>query len=86
MAKNCDYRGISTQYGAPVVLLKKWVDFHYDVNGQTYDFSIQGGSCTSFRELVEALSITEEDPQVFVEDVESMVFSSPDLVSVCKVE
>ena len=86
MAKNCDYRGISTQYGAPVVLLKKWVDFHYDVNGQTYDFSIQGGSCTSFRELVEALSITEEDPQVFVEDVESMVFSSPDLVSVSKVE
>ena len=72
--------------GLSVYAVVYTVDFHYDVNGQTYDFSIQGGSCTSFRELVEALSITEEDPQVFVEDVESMVFSSPDLVSVSKVE
>ena len=57
MAKNRDYRGISTQYGAPVVLLKKWVDFEYEVDGQIYQFSMSGGEKITLSQLVEALGI-----------------------------
>ena len=57
MAKNRDYRGISTQYEAPVVLLKKWVDFEYSVNGKMYQFSLPGGGFVSFTDLVEVLGI-----------------------------
>ena len=34
------------------------VDFHSEINGKTYDFSIPGGGFTSFYELVEVLGIS----------------------------
>ena len=93
MAKNLDKLGISAQYEAPVVLLKKWVDFHYEVNGETFDFSLPGGGFISLYDLVEALEIaiddaeTEEDEiQAFMDAVVDVQFSTPELVSVSKVE
>ncbi len=69
------------------------VDFHYEVNGKTYEFSIPGGGFLSFYKLVEVLGIevndanTEKDEILeLVDGVESIVFSNPDLVSVSKVE
>lgn len=95
------------------------VDFHYEVNGKTYDFSIPGGGFISLEHLVEVLGISESDDidadadkdddkngleeaavyrdalklnevevseatKAFVADVESVVFSNPELVWVGK--
>ena len=96
MAKNCDYRGISTQYGAPVVLLKKWVDFEYEVDGQIYQFSMSGGEKITLSQLVEALGIIgntvngEEaafySAEEFLKEVEKVEFSDESLVKVTPVE
>jgi hypothetical protein len=69
------------------------VDFHWDVNGETFDYSIPGGGFVSFYKLIEALGIeendtnTEEDEiQELVNGVERITFSDPKLVSVSKVK
>ena len=95
------------------------VDFHWEVNGKMYEFSMPGGGFMSFTKLMEVLSVAEndihynpekdaaeiqnveiqavsaltlddvqvkEETQRFVEDVEKVDFSSPDLMSVSKVE
>ena len=76
MAKNRDYRGISTQYEASVVLLKKWVDFYWEVNGKTYEFSIPGGGFASLEHLVEALGIatTEENTAISSADTANAAY------------
>ena len=94
MAQNPDKWGISTQYEAPVVLLKKWVDFHWEVDGKLYDFSIPGGGYVSFTDLVDQLGIAGEDEgedtgdaaQAFVANVASVAFSSPELLWVGKAD
>lgn len=69
------------------------VDFHWEVNGKTYDFSIPGGGFASFYNLVKDLGIvadkadTEKDEtQELVDGVEKIEFSRPELVSVSKTE
>ena len=82
------------------------VDFHWEVNGKTYDFSIPGGGYVSLQQLVEVLGIASanenstdfeeaitlnelevsEAAKKFVEDVESVEFSNPELIDVGKVE
>lgn len=63
------------------------VDFHYEVDGKIYDYSISGGGFISFTDLVEALGIAnQDDPRKFVENVESVTFSSPELLSVSNVK
>ena len=69
------------------------VDFHWEVNGKTYDFSIPGGGFASFYNLVKDLGIvadkadTEKDEtQELVDGVEKIEFSNPELVSVSKTE
>ena len=69
------------------------VDFHWEADGKTYEFSIPGGGFVSFYNLVEALGIdindtnTERDEiQELVDSVESITFSDPKLVNVSKVE
>ena len=37
------------------------VDFHYEINGKTYDFSIPGGGFVSLEHLVEVLGIASAD-------------------------
>ena len=114
------------------------VDFHWEVNGKMYEFSLPGGGFVSFYDLIEVLGISHQDAngestsengensienaenqenadvenptevpgmnsqdktaltledvvvsdatKDFVADVESVVFSSPELVDVGKVE
>ena len=75
------------------------VDFHWEVDGKTYNFSIPGGGFVSLTDLVEVLGIigntnNEEDgteagtdeAKKFVGDVEKVEFSSPELVDVSKVK
>ena len=65
------------------------VDFHYEVDGKTYDFSIPGGGYMSLRNLVEVLGVAEGagmSPDEFVAQVADVQFSDPSLVWVGKVE
>ena len=56
------------------------VDFHWDVNGKEYDFSIPGGGFISLTELLDALDVVEDDSETFITEVEKVEFSDPDLV------
>ena len=100
------------------------VDFHWEVDGQMYEFSLPGGGFISFSDLIEVLGVAKtgenddvylpgevpgindqdatgengsaaltldgvvvsEKTREFVADVKSVVFSSPELVDVSKVE
>ncbi len=91
------------------------VDFHYEVNGKTYDYSIPGGGYITLQQLVEVLGIGNEEAaadevseadedtpaetkltladveisdrtRAFVEDVEDVEFSDPDLAWVGAVD
>lgn len=66
------------------------VDFAYEIGGQIYDFSLPGGGFVSFTDLVEVLGILDgtqyESTEAFLEEVENVEFSNPELVSISKVE
>ena len=94
------------------------VDFHWEVDGKEYEFSIPGGGFVSFTDLMEVLGVagsknnadseeTKDDEtgkevesalftlrdvvvsdttKKFVADVETVQFSSPELLSVVKVK
>ncbi|MBR0397118.1 MAG: LPXTG cell wall anchor domain-containing protein [Eubacterium sp.] len=76
------------------------VDFHWEVDGKKYEFSIPGGGFVSFTDLVEMLGIMgdtntangPDDAEVsdaakeFVKDVASIEFSSPELLWVGKID
>ena len=74
------------------------VDFHWEVDGKTYEFSIPGGGYVSLAHLVEMLGMAESDTdskhgeeisdaaKQFVDEVESVEFSSPELVWIGQVE
>ena len=61
------------------------VDFHWEVDGKTYEFSLPGGGYVSLTKLIEALGVAD-DAEKFVADVEKVEFSTPCLMSVSKVE
>ena len=61
------------------------VDFYWEVDGKTYEFSIPGGGFVSLEQLVEMLSIAE-DAHAFASDVENAEFSSPELVWTGRIE
>ena len=74
-------------------VLSYTVDFHWNVDGAEFEYSIPGGGFVSFRSLVEAFGIaadavnTENDEiREFLDNIESIDFSDPDLVSVSRVE
>lgn len=65
------------------------VDFAYDVDGQKYSYSIEGGSSIALADLLRKLHVIEDDPetepnelQLFVADIEAVEFSDSELVSV----
>ncbi|MBQ6663655.1 MAG: VWA domain-containing protein, partial [Firmicutes bacterium] len=66
------------------------VDFHWDVDGETFEFSITGGDYVSLADLVEVLGIVDPDTErsagKFIDNVDSVSFSAPELLSVSKVE
>ena len=71
-------------------VLEYTVDFHYEVNGKTYEFSIPGGGFITLRQLAEALNIPETanvaGAEQFAADIQNAEFSDPDLVWVGKAE
>ena len=60
------------------------VDFHWEVNGKTFTFTLVGGDSVSLRELVDALEILKEDytdqADLFIADIEKVVFSDESLI------
>ena len=69
------------------------VDFHWTVNGETFDYSIPGGDCASLRELLGLLNMVADDPGTetdelydFMAGIESVTFSDPGLVQVNRIE
>ena len=65
------------------------VDFEYDVDGKKYTYSIEGGSKINLAELLLQLQVIKDDPktdsdevQLFMADIDTVDFSSPNLVSV----
>ena len=64
------------------------VDFGYEVDGRSYEFSIPGGGFVSFYDLVESLGIASDEAGIsdLVKGVEGIRFSEPELVSVSKVK
>jgi len=63
------------------------VDFHWEVDGQMYDYSIQGGETLSLKKLLTILGIvSEEEAQEFVDDISTVEFTNPELIHVEKVE
>ena len=69
------------------------MDFHWTVNGETFDYSIPGGDCASLRELLGLLNMVADDPETenneldeFMSGIESVTFSDPGLVLVNRIE
>lgn len=69
------------------------VDFHYDVDGRTYDYSIRGGETASLKELLPLLHVVEDDSstegdevQTFISDIEKVGFSDESLLKPVKIE
>ena len=76
-------------YVGAVLMLGEWVDFEYDVDGQKYTYSIEGGSEISIAELLKTLHVISDDPdtevnevQLFMDDIEDVGFSDSELVRV----
>ena len=68
-------------------VLSYTVDFHWEVDGQMYDYSIQGGETLSLKKLLTILGIvSEEEAQEFVDDISTVEFTNPELIHVEKVE
>ena len=83
IVKTVDFE--SAQFSVYGIIGSYTVDFHWEVDGKTYEFSIPGGGSITLEQLVEALEIAE-DPHSFAEEVDEAVFSDPDLVWVGKTE
>ena len=49
-------------------MLGEWVDFHWEVDGKMYDFSMPGGGFVSFRNLIEVLGIVNGTDKGKIED------------------
>ena len=60
------------------------VDFEYSVNGRIYNFSMDGGTAMSFKQLVLELGIAanDEEAESFINEVANVTFSDPSLVNV----
>ncbi len=61
------------------------VDFHYEFNGKSYDYSIPGGGFISLAQLVNSLELSEDTGE-FIEEIENVEFSDPELIWVGKAE
>lgn len=53
----------SDQFSVYGVVASYTVDFHWEVDGKTYEFSIPGGGFVSFEALMEVLNVTADDEQ-----------------------
>ncbi len=56
------------------------MDFHWDVDGETFDYSIAGGTSILLSELLKALSI-----DISVENIADVTFSDSKLLVITRV-
>ena len=59
------------------------VDFHFGVDGETYEFTLPGGGAVGMRELAPALGLVEDDEDavdLFARSIENVAFSDESLV------
>ena len=73
------------------------VDFHWEVDGKEYEYSLAGGSSVSLRKLIEILHVTDSSEQnnrsnsedekadSFINDITSVGFSDESLVKVARI-
>ncbi len=61
------------------------VDFVWEVDGETYEFNLEGGGYIGFTELAEILKVAE-DVEAFAADIANVEFSDPSLMWVGKAE
>lgn len=84
-------------YVGAVLMLGEWVDFHYTVNGKTYEYNLLGGSYINLEDLLKALNIFSNNSvkdangnplsvSDFMKDVDNVSFSNDKLVWVGKAE
>jgi len=50
-------------YVGAVLMLGEWVDFHWEVDGKMYEFSLKGGDSISLAKLIEVLGISKNNVQ-----------------------
>ena len=63
------------------------VDFSYSVDGETYEYSVEGGDAIELRTLLPLLGVVdEEDTDRFMDEIEDVQFSAPKLVEVRKAD
>ena len=62
------------------------VDFHWNVDGQDFEYNLQGGDAVGLRELLPALGAVDADAiDGFVAHIASVEFSDPSLIAVAQV-
>ena len=74
-----------------VYVLVYTVDFHYEVDGKFFDYSVDGGNAIALSELLDVLSVLKDsdngkDVSDFLNDIESVSFSDESLVKILPVE
>ena len=74
-----------------VYVLVYTVDFHYEVDGKSFDYSMDGGNAIALSELLDVLNVLEDsendrDIHDFINDIESLSFSDESLVKILPVE
>lgn len=57
------------------------VDFHYDMNGKSYDYTIEGGSVLLLSDLLSGLGA---EIGIDTADIDKVTFSDPSLISITK--
>ena len=69
------------------------VDFHWEVDGKMYEYSVHGGETISLKELLPILNIIKDDKstdldevQVFINEIESVRFSDEYLARAARID
>ncbi|MBQ9065600.1 MAG: Cna B-type domain-containing protein [Blautia sp.] len=75
-----------------IAIVSYTVDFHWQMGGRTFEFSLPGGGFVLFYDLVKTLGIAADDADTekdeireLVDNVQNIEFSNPELLSVSKV-
>jgi len=74
-----------------VYVLVYTVDFHYEIDEKSFDYSMDGGNAIALSELLDVLNVLEDseddrDIHDFINDIESLSFSDESLVKILPVE
>ena len=71
--------GVSLPYVGVVLMLSEWVDFHWEVDGKVYEFTLPGGGFVSFEALMEVLHVAGIDQEDRAADSENEELASDKL-------